>query len=413
MKAIRVATVALCALIMVLPSLAMPFFGSGDDLPADQRPVSFPSLSDGEGGLNSDFDREFEAWFNSRFAFRKQVVRAGARLSYGLLRTSPNADVIVGDEGWLYFAETAPDYTGEGGLTEAELDRITENLRMLAEALNARGARLYVAIVPNKSTIYPQYMPGRYAPRTDGGNIARLESACAELPLEWIDLVGPLRAAAAGETLVYLKTDTHWNPFGAATASDAILKAMGRGGLGDWRVDGEVDFSEGDLARLMGLPGGLEERAPVVSLATALPEADYERHVLRVEGEGDGRLLMFRDSFAISAGAYLAQAFEQTELRWESPLDAGHECDAALLMIAERNLREYLLDMPLLDEDDDESEFDEDLPADEDFVPFSFDDLELDGAEEWDEDEDEDEDWDEDMEDDVDVSGEGEAEDGI
>ena len=372
MKSIRVAAVALCMLLLVLPSLAIPIFGCSDDT-FNGRPVALPALSDGEGGLNADFDVEFEDWLTHRFAFRDLLVRLGAGIDYHLLRTSPNPDVIAGRAGWLYFAETAPDFTGEGRLTDRELRRIADNLGMLAEALEERDVPLYVAIVPNKSTIYPQYMPGRYAPRGDDGNIALLRDACANLPLYWIDLVTPLRDAAGGETPVYCRTDSHWNALGAAIAADVILKGMGREGPGTPRVTGDADFASGDLARLMGLPGALHERVPVVEMEGALPEADFSEHILRVEGDGDDWLMLFRDSFAIAAGPFIAQAFERTELRWESPLDAGHDCDIALLMIAERNLREYLIDTPYTEPDDDESDFEDDLPADEDFVPFSFD----------------------------------------
>lgn len=374
MKAIRIATVALCALLLVLPSLAIPIFGYRDTL-SGQRPVPYPSLDDGDGGLNADFDEDFEDWLDSRLAFREQILAANAIINYRLLRTSPNPDVIAGSGDWLYYAETAPDYTGEGRLTEAELSRIVDNLRTLSEALIQRGARLYVAVVPNKSTIYPQYMPERYVPRSDGGNIERLKAACAGLPLNWIDLVAPLREAASGDTLVYCKTDTHWNALGAAIGADAVLRGMGREGL-DWRVDGSEVFYDGDLARLMGLPGRLTEEVPVVHVDAAPAEADFSDHLIRVDGAGEGCLLMFRDSFAIAAGPYLTPVFERTELRWETPLDAGHDCDVALLMIAERNLRDYLLEEPLVAPDDDESDFeDKDWEEDEDWEDADWEDM--------------------------------------
>ena len=347
MKATRITTVALCILLLVLPSLAMPIFPSGDDSAENRYLADYPTLAD-EDGLNPDFDDDFEAWLRDHFALRQQAVRANAQLNYSLLRTSPNSQVIVGDGDWLYFDETVADYTGEGRFTDEELALLSGNLSALADALAERGARLYIAIVPNKNTVYPQYMPGRYAMRADEGNLPLLREACADIDAQWIDLVGPLEAAAAGDRLVYLKTDTHWNALGAAIAADAVLEAMGRANA-PWRDAGDTDFHDGDLARLMGLSGVLSESVPDIVPDVPLPEADFGESRVSVEGDGEGTLAVYRDSFGTAIGPWLAGAFERTELRWEYPLDGTIPCDAALVLLCERNLRTYLTEPPIVE----------------------------------------------------------------
>jgi len=351
MNKLKGAILALCAILLVLPCLAMPFLRSGESDPEDRYLADYPSLLDVEGGLNSGFDRDFEAWLCDHFAFRKPVLRANALLNYRLLHDCANESVVVGRGDWLYFADSVPDYTGEGRLSEAELAAICDNLARLAESLEGRGARLYIAIVPNKSTVYPGYMPARYAPRQDEGNIALLREACAGLPVTWIDLTVPLEAAAAGSLPVYYRTDTHWNALGAAIAADALLRGMGRQAPG-YAIRGEAAFSEGDLARLMGASGALSEVVPDVVPEAPLPEADFSEHRLTCAGPGADRLLVYRDSFGTAVGPWLAGAFAETELRWEYPLDGTRPCDAALLLICERNLREYLLPPPELGDDE-------------------------------------------------------------
>lgn len=410
MKTARVALIALCLLLLVLPSVAMPFFPSGETDAYGQYLADAPALTDGEGALNPAFDTEFEAWLCDRFAFRTWVLRANALINYRLLRTSPNERVVVGGDDWLYYADTVPDYTGEGRLGDDELEAMAANLAVLSEALARRGARLYVTVIPNKNTVYPEHMPRRYAMRGDGGNIQRLREACSKLPLTWIDLTGPLLEAAGGALPVYYRTDTHWNALGAAIAAKAVLQAMGRDAM-DYRVDGETDFCDGDLARLMGAPGAIGESVPAVEPAAQLPEADYTERHLRMEGQGTGALLVYRDSFGTAIGPWLARAYGVTELRWEAPLDGTRPCDDALILICERNLREYLGEPPLMDdgaadelppdpdsftdinEDDDFFTDDEipdpdsftDIDADDDFFtddeipdPYSFTDIEED-----------------------------------
>lgn len=392
MKALRIAAISLCITLLVLPVLAIPFFGSGATRDENRYLADYPVLADEDEGLNPDFDTEFEAWLCDHFAFRKPVIAANALLNYRLLHYSVSEQVIAGKGDWLYFADTMPDYTGEGRLTDEELAEITRNLSLLREALERFDAVLYVAIVPNKSTIYPQFMPGRYAMRGDGGNIERLRTACEDLDIAWIDLEMPLREAAAGELPVYYRTDTHWNALGAAVAAREILNAMGREGE-SYAVTTEAVFSEGDLSRLMGAAGRLTETVPVVAPGHPLPEGDFSKHRMTCPGPGEGDLLIYRDSFGTAVGPWLAQAYGETESRWEFPLDGTRPCDDALLLICERNLREYLLEPPLIDDVGLETDEDDGLDDSED--EEDFDDLDALLSLDWEEVDEESEDFDE------------------
>ncbi len=350
---------------MVLPCMAIPFFQNADT-------ADLPVLFDAEEGLNGDFPADFEEWLCDSFGFHDAAIRANALMNYRLFHTSANDEVIAGRGDWLYYAETAGDFTGEGRLTQDELAALADNLRAMAGALEARGTRLYVAIVPNKNTVYPQYMPARYAMRRDDGNIALLRDACAGMPLTWIDLLTPLRAAA--DEGVYYHTDTHWNALGARIAADEILRAMGRA-VSVHSADAETAaFSGGDLARIMGLDGAFTETAPVIADADALPEADYAEFELDVSGAGEGSLLMLRDSFGTAVAPWIVNAYEEASLLWQSPLEISVQTDDCLLLIAERNLRRYLGEPPILEEafDDEDSGDDEALmdeaPDDEAFM---------------------------------------------
>ena len=362
MKTARVAAIVLCMALLILPSAGMPLWGARQSTAENRVLADAPVLLDGEGALNEGFDEDFEAWLCDHFALRAAAVRANAMMHYRLLHTSSSDQVVAGKGDWLYFTPTVPDYTGEGRLTEDELDAIAANLRAFAEAYEAQGARVYIAVVPNKSSVYPQYMPDRYPRRADGGNLPLLRRACEALPITWIDLATPLMEAAKGDRLVYYRTDTHWNALGAAIAARAVLGATGAQarGYGD---AADKAFSDGDLARLMGLGGALSETVPQVAPERALPEADYSQREFMLSGNGEGRLTVFRDSFGIALGPWLADAYGRCEMIWHSPLEAGHAADDVLLLFCERNLREYLLPEPDLEYEAPEDEDDYDHEA--------------------------------------------------
>ena len=348
MKTARIAVIVLCMALLVLPSAGMPLFGPRDSGAEYRVPADYPSIADESGRLNEAFSGEFESWLCDHFGFRSAIIHANAWLNYRLLHASANEQVVVGRGDWLFFSPTVPDYTGEGRLTQAELDAIASNLRAFSEAYERRGARVYLAIIPNKSTLYPDFMPGRYPRRTDEGNIPLVRAACAALPLTWIDLSAPLGEAAAGERLIYYKTDTHWNALGAAIAARTILQAMETDAR-DYGVEGDVSFSDGDLARLMGLSGAIVESVPSVVPDAPLPDANYAGRAFTLSGNGKGRLTVFRDSFGTAIGPWLTDAYGQCEMVWTSPIESGHAADDVLVLICERNIREYLLTEPDLE----------------------------------------------------------------
>ena len=342
MKKARVAVIALCMALLVLPFAAMPVLGSRQSTAENRLLADYPALTDDEGGLNAGFDEDFEAWLCDHFALRNAAVRANAWLNYRLLRSPANAQVVVGNGDWLYFTPTVPDYTGEGRLTQDELRAIAENLRAFAEVYERQGARVFLAVVPNKSTVYPQFMPDRYPARDDEGNLPLLKAACEDLPVTWVDLAGPLTEAAKGDRLVFYKTDTHWNALGAAIAAEAILEATGAEGCG-YAVGADVPFTEGELARLMGLSGALPEDVPEVVPDHALPAGDFGQRAFTLSGGGEGRLTVFRDSFGTAVGPWLADAYGRCEMIWSYPLESGHAADDVLVLICERNIRDYLM----------------------------------------------------------------------
>ena len=52
------------------------------------------------------FPRQFEAYFNDHFKLREILIRSHNRLKIKLLKKSPQRDVLLGRNGWFFFAAT-------------------------------------------------------------------------------------------------------------------------------------------------------------------------------------------------------------------------------------------------------------------------------------------------------------------
>ena len=126
-KAYVILVVALCCLPMLLFPIA------GEKTSAEKRELAaFPSLFE-EGRFNASFSQEMDAWITDHFSFRSELITANNLLKATLFSTSDEDQVIVGQEGWLYFAETADDYLGQNRMSEEEIESVVSVLRLMEE----------------------------------------------------------------------------------------------------------------------------------------------------------------------------------------------------------------------------------------------------------------------------------------
>lgn len=217
-KAYVILVVALCCLPMLLFPIA------GEKTSAEKRELAaFPCLFE-EGRFNASFSQEMDAWITDHFSFRSELITANNLLKATLFSTSDEDQVIVGQEGWLYFAETADDYLGQNRMSEEEIESVVSVLRLMEEYVAGRGGRFVFAVAPNKNTVYPEYMPSYYRRTQEETNLDRVTRRLAG-EAYFADLKGAL--LACGEQ-TYHARDSHWNNLGALQGYNAIMKAAGR-----------------------------------------------------------------------------------------------------------------------------------------------------------------------------------------
>ena len=171
MRKAQIVFIAAALLLMALPCVLMPFV-RGETGAENRLPAPWPALKDADG-WNLDFPSEYEAWLRDHVALRGRWISCYAR-ALRALGASSEVQVILGRGDWLFFRETLDDYTGAQPLTDAEIDRLALTLDTVDAGLRAQGSRLILAVVPNKASVYPEFMNPAY-PRSDApGNAARL-----------------------------------------------------------------------------------------------------------------------------------------------------------------------------------------------------------------------------------------------
>lgn len=338
----RAAGILLSAVFLVV--IGLPLVGTLPGLAprpkegAEYRPLAeMPRLALNLPGL-VQFRFGFEKYWNDRFGFRPLLVRAYSRLVVFGLRTSASPDVLLGREGWLFFTGDGirADMEGRARLSEAELRRCRTLLEERRDWLERRGAHFLFVTVPNKDSVYAEFLPA-WARRPAGAS--RMDQLLAYLrehsDVEVLDLRPALNAGRA-QGLLYYRTDTHWNNRGAFTAYRALMQR-----LQPW-VPGEAPLTErdflqtevtgyaGDLTRLLALEDDLREdsvrfelRRPPAAREVPVEGADWQRiGQRRVFARGDGkRILIFHDSYFGFLIPFLPEHFARTCFQWQAHFD--------------------------------------------------------------------------------------------
>ena len=110
-----------------------------------------------------------EAYLSENFGFREPVIRLYNQYLWSLYRKTYAHDVVAGKKGWLYYPESVTDYYGtellrwQNSVEEARqyFDREVKYMNWVRTILKENGVELIVFMAPEKSFLYPEYLPDR------------------------------------------------------------------------------------------------------------------------------------------------------------------------------------------------------------------------------------------------------------
>lgn len=344
--------IGLMLLICMFPLVGILIFGTAQPA-ANETLAAFPSLTESDGSFNLNVLSDFSDWLSDRFALRQEMTTLWRKLVANLFGESDEAEVILGRDGWLFYAETLDDYEGTDLMTEREVFSAARTLYLMQEACEAEDITFLFTVAPNKNSLYGEYMPARYPASDTDSNLAMLTEALAEQDVAYLDLYALLEAE---DEILYRRYDSHWTNAGAALAADAILAALDVDaepfyGTASTTVAGET----GDLYEML-YPAGtqtdedvLYDRAFTFSYTSAIRSAEDNRIVTTSETAAGGSLLMFRDSFGNALYPFLAENFQSATFSritpWDLTTAESLGADTVVIELVERNL-DWLLTRP-------------------------------------------------------------------
>ena len=354
--------------LLFLPAALFPFFKN--DASLEKRQLAALPAYVADGRLNLQFSDQFESWVSDHLPLRAGLLTASNTVQGELLH-GQTANVIVGRDGWLFFASEAPDYLGTAPMTEDQLRSLVITLGLIQARVGETGGHFTLAVAPNKSSVYPEQMPARYRPAA-GSDLLRLQDALSQAGVQYADLYGVLTAHK--DEGVYHRRDSHWNYRGALYGENEILRSLGRG---PFDLDGVLFSVErtwrGDLDKLLlPLGGVLDEQivcgydhAPFrftrpqgvqdAEAQLAIYMSDREERDMwfatKNERLSDGSsLFMVRDSFGRALLPWMIDRYENAVFRRMDQPDLSDLAPGTDVVyeIAERNLLRMIQAAPFL-----------------------------------------------------------------
>ncbi|HIK08810.1 MAG TPA: hypothetical protein IGS52_00840 [Oscillatoriaceae cyanobacterium M33_DOE_052] len=331
----------------------------------------------------ANFPRLFDAYYNDNFGGRQQLIYWHNRILFSGLKQSPSEQVIIGKDGWLFYGHTyaIESYRATAPFTEAQLKHWQQILEERRDWLNARGIPYLVVFVPEKQSIYPEYLPQWLQPVGAESRLDQLmkhlqlnsDLAVNSVPSSWtksavIDLRDILLAAKSNYR-IYHRTDSHWNKPGVFTAAGEIIKYLAAWfpQLKPLRItdfDQEIIYRDGgDLANMLGLKDVVREEvlkfsprlpplARPVAPEIARPDLAEDKQPFAM-ATGDRRLpraVMFHDSFALNLAPLIAEKFQRivflSEYEFDLQVIDKERPDVVIQEMVERQLMAPLPDNP-------------------------------------------------------------------
>ena len=355
MRLLQFALLGLCLAGLLAPALTWQ--QGGGVLESEQRArAPFPGRP-ADGKSLRAWPASFERYVQDRLGARTFAVDAYGKAMYFGLRTSPVDEVVPGRAGWLFYnprydtalrQDPISDARGTRPLARQDLEAYVKMLAEREQVVAGWGGRYLFVVAPNKSTIYPEFLPDTHAPVAEGDSprrqLARRFGVFPDGP--FLDLTPAMMRAKAeadrrGDTL-YHRTDTHWNALGALAGLQEILAHV-RLAYPELRMPDPADFTETnrtvtaglDLARMMGIADAFADE-----VVAAKPRGDLALPAFQRELP----VVLYRDSYFNAMSPYwelyLPQTlvekttipFSEQELRQRKPA-------LVIQLVVERRLR--------------------------------------------------------------------------
>ena len=182
--------------------------------------------------LFNEFPTKFTAYFDDHYGLRSALIERSHHLKKKYFNKSPTWLVIRGEQDWLFMDKRGSlnDHIGQAPADTNSLHEWQQQLLDKQRWLNTLGIDYFFVPIPNKMTLYSQYLPPRIR---EHSGITALDQLLAYLNekgkfISYTNLQPVLSEyqKAHPDQPLYFKFDTHWTSLGAFIAYRHIMQQL-------------------------------------------------------------------------------------------------------------------------------------------------------------------------------------------
>lgn len=327
-------------------------------------------------GINDSFGDEFEEWINQNIPYRGQLL-SNINIVLGEEMKNPTSNVVIGKDGWIFSEETTDNYLDTNALSDDDIRNIGITLSIIEKRIEELGGKFLFVAVPNKNTIYSEYMPDRFI-KSSENNLTRIYKELSLRKVNYTDLKASLLNAKQDNSLkrLYYKRDTHWTSIGAIIGYENIMEGLDRTPTSYDLTNVESSYTRrSDLDKLLypsierfdeeyfvednldydsfefTFPTGVtDNKAQLDNFMSDAEDHDNNFTIKKKVTLNEKSLYMVRDSFARALLPYMIDMYDNaTFVRSVTPsFENIGDCGDVVYEICERNIKNVIASAPFV-----------------------------------------------------------------
>ncbi|ARU58480.1 alginate biosynthesis protein AlgJ [Oleiphilus messinensis] len=162
----------------------------------------------------------YEKHYDKELPVREVGINIWAAIEYVLFREG-RSGVVIGHDDWLFTEEEFRSYSIDEDKTPENL----EFIKAVSNKLETEGIALIISTVPAKARVYPEYTGTESPSAAATARYAMFQQWLKSNGIARTDLLLPLMESKNYHPM-YLRTDTHWTPWGAQIAANTIAREV-------------------------------------------------------------------------------------------------------------------------------------------------------------------------------------------
>ena len=176
--------------------------------------------SDDGGWSDGQQASVYEKHYDKQLPVRDMGINVWAAIEYVLFKEG-RSGVVVGNSDWLFSSEEFKYYSNSDDMTQKNLAIISS----VSKQLKKNNIKLVMAVIPAKARVYEEHISSTQPSIQANLRYKFLMTWLSDNNVTAIGLLDPLVEAKRIKP-TYLRTDTHWTPWGAEIAAEIMANKI-------------------------------------------------------------------------------------------------------------------------------------------------------------------------------------------